>query len=307
MRRRAFLTAGGSLFLSGCSGIGGSSRPATPAFDSRFAGAPCQATFGDRTTCYHTVSDPDNALFLEPDREVLPSAGAAPLEFTLHNNLNQGVEAVVTFPAVLRRVEGVWYHIPQRRQDSGGVDPLAPGETSRWALLRRHRRTRVDGVDWQFAKPFGAGEFAYRVRTTSPRKDALARFQVDGDPLDLSPPGTVETRQDGTTLIARHERIRTSEISVAVTIAEAVDSDPGVVLPPEVFHGKWELRCVGYLDRPDVSTIIVRTERNYFRTPVEWLKAAGAWDGADTVYRVGSRTFTIEQSSVSPEDTVQDR
>jgi hypothetical protein len=37
------------------------------------------------------------------------------------------------------------------------------------------------------------------------------------------------------------------------------------------------------------------------------LEAARAWNGANTVYRVGSRTFTIEQSSVSPAEEVQDR
>jgi hypothetical protein len=119
------------------------------------------------------------------------------------------------------------------------------------------------------AKPFAAGEFAYRVRTTSPGRDALARFRVGGDPLNRSPPGNAETRQDGPTLIARHERIRKREVSLEIPISDAPDSEPGDVLPPEVFHGKWEFRCVGYLDRPDVSTDVERTEQNYFRTPVE--------------------------------------
>jgi hypothetical protein len=114
------LTVGGSLVLGGCVGSGDTTEAATPAFDSRFAGEPSQAPFGDRTTCYHWVSAPVDALYLEPEREVLPSAAAAALEFTLHNTLIREVEAVGTFPAVLRRFDGSWYNIPQRRQDSGG-------------------------------------------------------------------------------------------------------------------------------------------------------------------------------------------
>ncbi len=315
MHRRAFLAVAGTSVLSGCGLLAGESNPppsrsegeSTPTASqsdagsssatSRFEGEPCTEAFGDRATCYHSVSEPGWSLVLRPDRERVTDP-SRPLTFTFENGRFDAVRVLLTFPVLYRRVAGEWYRIPSRRQDSGGVAKVRPGDSLRFALVSKG--SQAGDVDGGLVQRYGGGQFAFGVLTYSPRRTVLARFVVEADPLSLSLPGNVTTTRDDAVVTVRHDRLREDDQTLTLEIKEHPDAADPVRLPAELFRKTWELRTVALLEREDVSKVVVRSEHHsYFRTPVEWLEDAGAWQGQDVTYAVGSTAFTLSQESVS--------
>ncbi|QLH84832.1 hypothetical protein [Halosimplex pelagicum] len=295
MRRRDFCGVLGSAALAGCGGLPGTGPDSNP--DSRFGGEPCTDAFGEDATCYHEVANPNGDLVLVPDRERITDP-SEPATFTLENGLNRTVRVSVTFPEVYRRFDGRWFRLPDRRQDQGGEAELSAGESLRFGLTNAAGPTPED-VDWGAGKAYGAGQFAYAVWSYEPDIRAVARFVVDGDPMTLAPPGDATTTRSGSEIEVRGERFRERDHSLTTTFTARPDAEETVAVPPEALRGQWELRCVAYLRQAGVSTVRVLTEdRGFFRTPLEWLDAAGAPASDDTVYEVGSTAFAVTERSV---------
>jgi hypothetical protein len=295
MRRRDLCGVLGGAALAGCGGLLDGGPDSNP--DSKFAGEPCPSAFGEGTTCYHEVANPNGDLVLVPDRERIPEP-PEPVTFTLENHLNTTVSVSVTFPAVYRLFDGRWFRLPDRRQDQGGSASLSAGESMRLGLANAAGPT-PENIDWGAGKAYGAGQFAYAVRSYDPGVQAVARFAVDGESMTLSPPGDATTTRSGSAIEVRDEGFRERDHSLTTTFDARPDAEETVAVPPEALHGQWELRCVAYLRQAGVSTVRVLTEgRGFFRTPLEWLEAAGAPTSDDTVYEVGSTAFVVTERSV---------
>lgn len=153
----------------------------------------------------------------------------------------------------------------------------------------------LEGADTTTSERFGGGEFAFAVRLLDPARNQLARVSVGGDPLTLSPPGSVETERDGDVLTVRHPRVERDRAPLTAEFATTAPTPDAVRLAPEVLHGRWELRSVAFLRREGVETVRAATVDDFFRTPREWLSAARVPVEAGQRYAVGDLTFTLTE------------
>lgn len=281
MRRRAFIGATGAVLAAGCNGPRGSS--------SQFAGEPCPPVGGSARTCYHTAGDGDD-LVLEPDAERHERPG--PIRFTLHNRRSAAVDVVLPSSRFAREVDGRWQRIPKHRQDNAPHASASAGGSLRFGLVPGDHRD-LSGIDRTYAYPFGAGRFAFGVRTLDPATVALARVDVGGDSLTVTEPANLSTERSGSTMTVTRDRGDGQPYTLTFSSApEAADS---LRLAPEVVADRPDLKAAAFLRRDGVDTVVVRDTFGYFRTPVEWLEAAGVWDGGDHAYEIEGATFTVAQ------------
>lgn len=277
MDRRAFLSVAATAVLAGCAS---SSR------SSRFEGESCPTIAGTPRTCYHGDGDATGVV-LEPESEHLAEPG--PLRFTVTNRSGGTVHVPIPGPSLVRRFDGRWKRIPQQRQDSGGSVELPSDESTGLGLIHGGDRP-PSSVDYTVPGPnFGAGEYLLAVRTRN-SGSSLARFDVDGEERTVEPPsGSVVDRDDGTLTVSPFD-----EHDATMTLA-AEDAEDPIGIAPEVVASRPDLRAAALLARSDVDTVVVRYERGYFRTPIEWLQAANVWEGRERTYSLGDATFGIAE------------
>lgn len=284
MRRRELLTMTGSGLVAGCTGRMGP--------DSRFDGEPCPDIDGSPTTCYHSAGLGIDDVILEPKREYLDEPG--PNQFVLRNRRLSEVRVDVTFPTLARRFDGTWQRIPSQLQDSMGVAVVEPDESYRIGV-HSGGFDEYSEIDTLFSKPYGAGEYAVSVYCRKPGRYAVARFDVGGAAKIVGPPSDVPTERSGATVTVYSDEPPDRETNLRLTFSHRSDADDPFQIAPEVLSGRSELRAAAFLRESGVDTVVVETDVTNFRTPVQWLEAAGVWQGSDAVYAIDDLAFTIEQ------------
>lgn len=299
MRRRELLAAVGTIALAGCptNGTGDGTGNGTP---SCFAGEPCPPVGGSSRTCHHSTADGAGAVVLEPDAEYLDAPG--PARFTLYNRTDAAVSVGLPTETLARRFDDRWQRVPAQRQDNLETASVAAGDSLRFGLAHGDWRELSDVAHTLAGIRFGAGEFVFGVRAFDRAFEpstALARFDVGGDRLTVSPPDRPATDRDGSTMLVYPAGESGPIPTSRATFTEVTDAADLVAVAPEVFASRDDVQAATFLRREGINTVVVGLVDDYFRTPVEWLEAANVWQGSDRAYAIGGVTFTVRGDGVA--------
>lgn len=231
---------------------------------------------------------------IEPDHGHLDRPG--PLGFTLTNRQLSSADLVTSAQTIERRVGETWQRVPLRRQDAISVAEIGPGQSTRLGLATPgSERPDAQAIT---VLPFGAGEFRFAVSEVD-NGPLRAGFSVGGEPLSVSPPDRVTTERIGDRVTVRPETVGADEITHTTQYnLDDRASDP-VQVAPEVVVAHRGLSVATFLRREGVTSVFVESTQHYFRTPVEWLDAAGVWAGTDATYDLGGVPVTVTEASQS--------
>lgn len=232
MDRRSFLGLGAALATAGVAGCLarsnrtetdrtplGEPRSAEAAAAGQVDGASYIDDFPDvNEAVWYDDVDPESAPhYLEPSaREV---GLGDPIAFTLYY---QGDERLVTNYYdwhVAKRVDGRWLHVAPTVYPLPAMY-LEPGSSHEWTLTPEDGDTedgasvpQVGGTESLSVPALGGGRYLFGTAgnlTSGSRDDKtafLARFDLDAEPLDLTPTDAVEgAKWEGDTLVAQTSR-----------------------------------------------------------------------------------------------------
>lgn len=240
----------------------------------------CPVPDEGRAVCYPEHADAPLSLTLDPETVGLP-AGETTL--TLANDTDHEYRVNFYGWTVSKRVDGEWYRIaPQYHPEPLHV--LPSGATHEWTLAVDNGEAPTGGAaaeqDVDLAG-LGGGEYAFSVSGWFPvnedggggdesfRVAAGARFDLEGDPLELTPVGDPDTSRDGATVTVTSSEEPSEEAPLSVLTVERV-GEAGV--PPS---RPIRDRIVEQLLRPRMG---VMGDPNPLRNALPFFE-----DGVDTV------------------------
>lgn len=252
-------TLGATAAAGGCLGApGGSDDPetttteqppatstATPTTDDGTATNPELATLGEpasavdcpvagdrRAICYPEHADAALSITPDPETVALP---AGETTVTLANDTQYDYRTNFHAWTLSKRVDGEWYRIaPQYYPEP--LHTLPAGDTHEWTLTVDNSEAPTGGAaaesDIRLAG-LGGGEYAFTVSGwfLSEREDdggrryhvaAGARFDLDGDPVELTPAGDPDTSRDGSTVTVTASEAPTDDAPLSVLTVERV-------------------------------------------------------------------------------------
>lgn len=259
MKRRALLGTLATLAAAGCTGTPAQSPSSTttqpPATTTTTRttdedGTPSELlTLGDaasevdcpvpeegRAVCFPEHADAALSLTPDPDTVDLP-AGETTL--TLANDTDYEYRANLYGWTLSKRTAEEWFDIaPQFSPEPLHV--LPPGASHEWTFSVDNGEEPTGGSaameDVDLAG-LGGGEYAFTVGGWFALEDdetvrvaAGARFNLDGDPVELTPTGELDTSRDGSTVTVTSPREPSEEEPLSVLVVERV-GEAGV--PPE--------------------------------------------------------------------------
>lgn len=187
----------------------------------------CPVPEQGRAVCYPEHAGAAISLTPDPETVELP-AGETTL--ALANDTNHEYRANFYGWQLSKRVDGEWFRVaPQFYPEP--LHSLPAGDTHEWTLLVDNSEEPTGGAateeDIELAG-LGGGEYAFAVTGWFPLEDGegdgsetfdvavAARFELDGDPIELTPSGDLDTsREDGTvTVTSSHEPNEDEPLSV---------------------------------------------------------------------------------------------
>ncbi|WP_436926567.1 hypothetical protein [Halosimplex amylolyticum] len=224
---------------------------------------------------FREVSDPDSALVLEHAAAsvALPNAE---ITFTLRNGTDRPFQTNFYDWALYRWEDGRYHRVaPQAVPEP--LMQLAPGESHRWTLAldaddRAAARRRSEGTEGIAVDPVGGGHYAFAAegwwkdqeRTPSYEHKTVcaARFELEGQPLDLLPSEAVtDTSREGDTVVVTADNPRGGEDRTEATYVLTRDDDAtgAMELITEQVYREWPLRDALAHAGPDVREVRVET------------------------------------------------
>jgi hypothetical protein len=168
---------------------------------------------------------------LTPPTQVgsLPEAS---FDFTLENRTSVRFETNPYDWGLWRRFDGEWFFVTPRYVP----EPLMyvePGETHKWTLeatgtVPETDVERVEGSSSLRVNALGGGTYAFTVEGNFPTEGypdvgLAARFELDGDPLELTPSSAVtETAREGDTVVVSADFETDSTLKGDAVVVERV-------------------------------------------------------------------------------------
>ncbi|PSP78167.1 hypothetical protein BRC81_09020 [Halobacteriales archaeon QS_1_68_20] len=306
-RRRLLATVAG---VAGSAAVSGCLSALTPAAKTETERPPggtagtCPA-YEDvtRVVCNDEVGPAAAGAVLDPsDRAVDPDGT---IEFTLENNSDRTLSTNFYDWRVDKRVDGDWYHVaPQFVAQP--LMSVPPGGSHAWTVTVDDGRVEsgdsVDpagGTEDVSLRAVGGGEYAFRARGWFDGDDHeqdvafAATFDVDADPLALTPTSTIEhTRWDGDALVARssrgdpegeYSRLGAYELR---RVGPPVD-DPHSVIVEQVVRNDQLRDALALARKRDADR--VRLEEYDSTTPIFGSRSDRVYEFRESFYRVRTR------------------
>lgn len=192
----------------------------------------CPAPDEGRAVCYPEHADAALSLTPGPETISLPSGETT---LTLANDTDHEYRTNFYGWTLSKRVDGEWYRIaPQYHPEPMHV--LPSGTTHEWTLAVDNSEAPTGGAaaeeDVDLAG-LGGGEYAFTVSGWFPVTDddgddesfyvaAGARFDLEGDPLELTSVGDLDASRDGSTVTVTSSEEPTEETPLSVLTVERV-------------------------------------------------------------------------------------
>ncbi|WP_458187563.1 hypothetical protein [Haladaptatus sp. NG-WS-4] len=264
MHRRTVLASVGSALLAGCltdstpGGAGSSSTTTTPPKTSTQEPTPTTTSnrtepdlqvpsqnhcppFDDRVqgvVCYENA-DQETTLLVEPSKE-RATLQKATLSFTLSNETGATFTTNYYHWNVWKQVDGEWFHVAPRMWPEPAM-MLGSGGSHTWNLTVDNSDlgralSRAEGTENVALAGLGGGTYAFGISGWFQSHDdgigVAARFDLDGDPLELTPTDDLEVvGQDGG---EKHVRSEHSNTTYVATRIEDSEQDAIRTIPEQV-------------------------------------------------------------------------
>lgn len=334
MNRRALLALAGCLVFAGCATGGESAgtdaettetassttEPSTetPEPDTPTVGVPSDEADGppwdeDVTRVVSWTEAPESSLRLTPPTQE-GSLPDATFGFTLENRTNVTFETNFYGWSVWKRADGAWFHVAPRIVP----DPLmrlGPDGEHEWTLtvsgtVPESAVEHVEGSESLRLNGLGGGTYAFAVDgwfSTEGYENGVglaARFELDGDPLELTPSNAVTgTTREGDTVVVDADFETDSTARGTAVVVERVDEEATDargevrrVIPEQAVRDQ---RLRNTLPFFEAGVTTVRLEPTASSWPVFGVRS-GVVEYEGTRYRVsevGNRTETDETTS----------
>lgn len=305
MKRRALLAALGTGLcgIAGCVGAPPGSDGETTD-DGGWTTRPRKttATPTETTTTAATPNPANVTMTASPESAELPKAT---VEFTLRNDTNTTFASNFYGWNLDKRAEGEWVHVSPRAIPVP-LHLMKPGGEHTWTLsidntvpVTDDGWTNTDAMKKIAYSGFGPGTYRFRISgwleddgESSSERTYAATVELTGDPIELRPEPSVETRREGETLVVETEDYDPSRQSIGVTVTPAPDHDGETEhLITELAYRYPGLRnTLPYFEREGVEHVKLLTEDAGFVVP----RANSHVEYEGTVYRLEAKEIEKE-------------
>lgn len=243
--RRAVLSLLAGTATGGCLGAGPGTG--TPSTETTGTDDPSELGVEDPAGCPSFGSNVERVVCAPDAPEGTPMAlapaeqsGALPrteLSFSLTNGTDSRLTTNFYAWKIWKRVDGEWFHVAPRAWPVPAMT-LEPGDSHAWTVTVDNadldrRLPRAEGTDRVTVAGLGAGTYAFGVagafesETYESKTGFAARFELTGDPLDLTPVGVESVERNGEAVVVRIDREEDGPLSrYRVVRVESPDGEP---------------------------------------------------------------------------------